>query len=443
MRLFDRKNSRINQSNFQGSTFFFFGNVANNFYRLCKALNRNRDEPFPSILFLSENEGKTNVPEGEENSLTIDDPSWINRHKTNRLRYLTFANRKHPIRNLPDQGVIFLSSTNVISTKLIDYALSVFYATGADITIFPFAKRHIKAIMDDKSIDACQKLFRIIRAVPYSLLLKSAIKKVDFVVANNFEPYRNSIEKLGIPARKVISSCPLISIDTSLFVESFPKEDDLKPEIVESFNRFDFKILSGSRLLTDPRSFYKTTGQYKGNEVLLDVLIRLTIRFPFQRIGVFFIDRSPFDRGETAKMKDRIRHLNLTSNVVWLKPHASDSFTRREMIYLYSLSDVVFNDVGSGWFGSLTLEAMSCSRPVINYVNESVMRKMYGEHPMISSILPEDISDCLENLVLYEERRKQLGRLSRNWVEQFHSEQAIVNQFKNVVSQINVIGGKH
>jgi len=443
MKAFYRRHSKLSQSNFQNSSFFFFGNVANNFYRLCKALNRNSIDPFPAILFLSDREGKTNVPEGEESLLIRDNPSWINRQRINRLRSLAFVNRRHPIRNLPGEGIIFLSSSNVISIKLVDFALSVFYATGADITIFPFVSRHIRAIMDDNGIKISRKFFRIIRAIPFSLLFRSAVKKVDFVVANNFEPYKTSIEKLRIPAIKLVHSYPLISIDTSLFTESYPLVGDLDPEIIESFERFDFKILGASRLLTNSHSLYTTTGQYKGNEVLLDVLIRLTISFPEKKIGVFFIDRSPFDRGETAKMKRRIRSLSLVDKVVWLKPNTADSFSRREMIYLYTLSDVVFNDVGSGWFGSLTLEAMSCSRPVINYVNESIMLEMYGEHPMISASFPENISDCLESLIIDEEKRDQLGQRSRNWVEQFHSEQAIARQFKRVVSQINQIRGKH
>lgn len=443
MKAFGRKHTKVSPCNFQNSSFFFFGNVANNFYRLCKALNRNRTEPFPAILFLSDREGKTNVPEGEESPLVRGNPSWINRHRINRLRSLAFVSRRHPIRNLPGEGLVFLSSSNVISIKLVDFALSVFYATGADITIFPFVFRHIRAIMDDKGIDISQKFFRIIRAIPYSLLFKSAVKEVDFIIANNFEPYKTSIEKLRIPEMKIVNSYPLISIDTSLFTESYPLVGDLEPETIESFKRFDFKILGGSRLLTNSNSLYTTTGQYKGNEVLLDVLSRLTISFPDKKIGVFFIDRSPFDRGETAKMKRRIRSLNLEDKVVWLKPNAADSFSRREMIYLYTLSDVVFNEVGSGWFGSLTLEAMSCSRPVINYVNESVMLDMYGEHPMISSSFPEIISNCLESLIIDEEKKNQLGQRSRNWVEQFHSEQAISKQFKRVVSQINQVRGNH
>jgi glycosyltransferase involved in cell wall biosynthesis len=90
------------------------------------------------------------------------------------------------------------------------------------------------------------------------------------------------------------------------------------------------------------------------------------------------------------------------------------------MIDLYSAADVVADDFGIGWIGSVVLEALAIGRPVLSYIDEGVMRSMYPWHPIVSCRTPEEIADCLLGLYRDPARRQEIGQRGRDWIKAFH-----------------------
>jgi hypothetical protein len=106
----------------------------------------------------------------------------------------------------------------------------------------------------------------------------------------------------------------------------------------------------------------------------------------------------------------------------------------------YSIADLVADEFATGWFGSIVVEGMACSKPTFCYVDESVMKQLYPWHPIISAKEPEEIAELIAMFYFNKEKSIQQGELSRKWVEEFHSlkngTEIYINNFKNDLADI-------
>ncbi len=77
-------------------------------------------------------------------------------------------------------------------------------------------------------------------------------------------------------------------------------------------------------------------------------------------------------------------------------PHAKGKVTflagpikQNELVRYYSLADVVVDQFHCGAIGLTSLEAFSCSKPVIAYIYEDLYRKFYSELPPLINVKDE------------------------------------------------------
>ena len=116
--------------------------------------------------------------------------------------------------------------------------------------------------------------------------------------------------------------------------------------------------------------------------------------------------------------KQLCRELGIEGRVVWRHP-----MHKMRLLEYYRAADIVldqFHDaVGS--FGTVTVEAMACARPVIMYFNPQVHEWCLEENPPIQSALTTpEIYGRLVALAGSAERRAAVGAQSRAWVERWH-----------------------
>jgi hypothetical protein len=67
------------------------------------------------------------------------------------------------------------------------------------------------------------------------------------------------------------------------------------------------------------------------------------------------------DRGaspDVDQAKDIVRQLGIEQYVQWLKGPHPYGFDRAELLPLYSVADVVVDEFGIGWFGSVVIEGL-------------------------------------------------------------------------------------
>jgi glycosyltransferase involved in cell wall biosynthesis len=146
------------------------------------------------------------------------------------------------------------------------------------------------------------------------------------------------------------------------------------------------------------------------------------------------IDRT--ESPDIALARHMIDELKISEHVLWLRPPRRDGFTRSELISLYGASDVVVDEFGIGWFGSVALEALAMAKPLVAYVDEGIMSQMYPWHPFQSGQTPEDVAAILVRLAGDSSARQAIGDRGRVWMETFHSYTAVAPIYATAITQL-------
>lgn len=116
--------------------------------------------------------------------------------------------------------------------------------------------------------------------------------------------------------------------------------------------------------------------------------------------------------------KRLLAELRLVDRVAWRPP-----MHKLRLLEYYRASDVVLDQFHDrvGTFGTVTAEAMSCSRPVIMYFNPEVHHWCWPELPPIVSARTEDeVFVRLGELAGDPRHRQRVGAASRAWIERWH-----------------------
>ena len=123
--------------------------------------------------------------------------------------------------------------------------------------------------------------------------------------------------------------------------------------------------------------------------------------------------------GTDVRASQQLCHdLGIEGRVVWRHP-----MHKMRLLEYYRAADIVLDQFHGavGSFGTVTVEAMACARPVIMYFNPQVHEWCLEENPPIQSALSTpEIYGQLVALAGSGERRAAVGAQSRAWVERWH-----------------------
>lgn len=98
------------------------------------------------------------------------------------------------------------------------------------------------------------------------------------------------------------------------------------------------------------------------------------------------------------------------------------------MKYYYQQADIVFDQLLTGWHGSVTVEAMAMGKPVICHLNQDAMRLLPKDNPIVNADTTT-ITDILRKLVSDKELRENIGRKSRKYVEERHDAIGLAKEY--------------
>lgn len=164
---------------------------------------------------------------------------------------------------------------------------------------------------------------------------------------------------------------------------------------------------------------------FKGN----DRFLRAFARFLKEGVNARLImpDRGP-DKEETKQL---VRELGIEKYIEFYRPMPED-----ELIELYQKCDVVVDQFEIGSFGVITLEAMSCAKPVIVYVDEECCKKAYAQLPPILNARSED--EIYGALVKSQnaELRNSMGAQARQWILENHASDRVVNSLASDIAAV-------
>ena len=102
----------------------------------------------------------------------------------------------------------------------------------------------------------------------------------------------------------------------------------------------------------------------------------------------------------------------------------------RELRFYQVQADIVVDMLTYGFFGATTREAMMLGKPVICYLRPEWLDQMRAELPdyveelPVVTATPETVRDVLVDLVEHPEKRREIGRRSREFAVKWHSAEA-------------------
>lgn len=397
----------------------FYGNIANIFYTTAKALRTNSN--IDAHLYLESTADLVQSPESEDPELLNGYPSWIHKDSKWNLRSVFYFWKDNIIPELDKYDLVLLSGRGVVLSPFLK-SKTVFYVTGSDLTLIPFFRR-LKLIYPSNTITA----------IIGQVLQRRGIGMADEIWTQPFFPFKNALNQLNVKSNKIRDKYFPLIIDHKVFTydpDSYLSMDDNVRMILDNFK---FVVFHPSRLMINPHDELKAAGQWKQNDLLFKSFADLVAKFGAHDAVLVMPDRSVSP--DVIRAKEIIKELGIERNVVWIRSGRPDGFTRNELIKFYSIADVVADDFGIGWFGAVVLEGLSVGKPVLCYVDDSVMATLYPWHPLLSSNTREGLFNILATLYQDPMYRKAQGLKGRNWIELFHSKESAsrlyVEQFLN------------
>lgn len=385
-----------------------FGNIGNTLYHVCRILRQSPE--FDAHLYVDVHSDPQQRPESDNSELLNNYPPWI--HKGDYfISGSTIAPWRSPIvKELEKYDLILTSGIGPVFTQFVSKP-SVLMATGADLTLVPFPQKYpfLYPKLSDK-----------LRAYILGFWQRRGLRRLTEIWSQPFFPFQDALDQIGVePVRRSSFYFPVI-MDTEKIKRVKDVQNIQDPQLQELQKRFEFIVFHPSRIMINDHPNFRKAGNWKRNDVLIRAFAQFVKQENAKSAVLVMIDRpaSP----DTSIAKQLIEHLQITENVCWLKPPRAFGFTREELINYYSISDVVADDFGIGWFGCIVLEGLSTECPVICFVNESVMKQLYPWHPILSSDSESVVAEWLARLRNDKNWKIELGAKSRRWVQEFHSE---------------------
>jgi glycosyltransferase involved in cell wall biosynthesis len=121
---------------------------------------------------------------------------------------------------------------------------------------------------------------------------------------------------------------------------------------------------------------------------------------------------------------DLVKELGLDRHVTWL-----EEMTQKQVVEEFAQADVVFDQVGKGMIGMVTMDAMACGRPVIANARPEIVEPILGvKSPVCQASTPEEVSEQLKFLHANPMERERIGRASRQYVEEYCSSVALAKR---------------
>ena len=106
-----------------------------------------------------------------------------------------------------------------------------------------------------------------------------------------------------------------------------------------------------------------------------------------------------------------------------------------EAIEWYKQADIIVDQLHVGWYGVLALEGMALGKPVVVYMREELLDRFEHKVP-IENANPDTVKESLRSLIKDYDKRAELGRLSREYVEKVHDIKKVVAQLIGIYEEV-------
>lgn len=399
-----------------------FGNVANSLLQMGRALRSNSD--LDVHLFVRRNEERIRRPASDYPELKDGLPEWIHEGEFGLSVESVFAPwRSTTVAEMRKNDLLVTNGHGPMFAQFSERPWA-FFATGGDLTTIPFPWRFRSQY---RTARARCGMFGV---APWQ---RRAIRRATDIWVQKFPPNLRALDRLHVEKDRISPDYFPFPLDTELFSPLSPHRSET-PQTELMATNGDFTIFHPSRLMMVDTRERRESGQWKGNDVLLRGFANFATSCSSCRPLLVLIDRT--ESPDNAVARRMIDELKIADRVLWLRPPRPDGFTRSELISVYGASDVVVDEFGIGWFGSVALEGLAMAKPVVSYVDEGIMSQMYPWHPFLSGRTAEDVAEILTRLASDASARQTTGTQGRAWMESFHSYAAVAPKYAAAITDL-------
>lgn len=298
----------------------------------------------------------------------------------------------------------------------------VFLPAGGDLTCapFPLRSRHVRrsGILGSRGLRDALSAAVIGQSMRRGISSATAV----WLWSGPFRPYTLALDRLGLP-HPTNDQCLPLAIDTTIFsppgqgISRNPREE------------CPLRVFMPSRLMINSNQFLMETGQWKRNDVFIEGVAKAVNRGVDLRLSLLTNTVS----GDEVAARSMIRRLGIEGIVDWIEPCHPAGFSWHQLAGHYRRADVVADDFGAGWFGTVALEAAACGASVFNPVDEAAMAVLYKDgHPFITDSSASEIATRLEQL-RDPRTRESIGKASAEWAHAHHSTSGVGARCRQMV----------
>lgn len=263
----------------------------------------------------------------------------------------------------------------------------LYWSYGFDLDILPFKKGSIKNLL-------------------LAYLQRQTLKKAGLVLYPM--PHQAEfVNKLKLPRAKFF--LPMVPIDTDKYSKRrLPLLSDLR----KSYN-CDWLFLHPSR-----QEWTRDIPDNKGCDKLFKAFARF-VKDGFN--AKMMVCEKGRDVGESKKL---IMGLGIANNIVWLKEQ-----NKEDLINLYSISDIVFDQFNIGSPGLITWEALSMGVPTFVFMKEFWKDQVSELPPVINVSTEEEILEKIKKLCQDRVLFSSIGISSREWIMKYFHWEKVIDQY--------------
>lgn len=123
------------------------------------------------------------------------------------------------------------------------------------------------------------------------------------------------------------------------------------------------------------------------------------------------------------KEKYNIKFMNLTG------------LLRDEKIDAIRRSDLVIDEISTGFYGESSLDAMAFNKPVMAYIDQFMEDKYPKDIPIIN-VNPDNLEKKIEYVIKNKNMLSDIGTKGRNYVQKYHNKDTEINKIINIYKEM-------
>ncbi len=105
--------------------------------------------------------------------------------------------------------------------------------------------------------------------------------------------------------------------------------------------------------------------------------------------------------------------------------------TNSEAIKAYAQADIIVDQLMAGSHGIFACEGMALGKPVVCYIHDSLVSTYPDGFPIVNAN-PDTIESVLEELILSPQKRHDIGKQGRKYVEEVHDIKVVAKRLEKI-----------